>query len=42
MTYSELQEEIDALPSQHPEFIIGWLMSQVVRLINEQEEDEET
>ena len=23
----ELQEEIDALPSQHPEFIIGWLMA---------------
>ena len=42
MTYEELQREIDALPSQHPEFIIGWLMSQVVSLINEREEDEET
>jgi hypothetical protein len=42
MTYEELQKEIDALPSQDPEFIIGWLMSQVIRLINEREEDEET
>ena len=42
MTYEELQKEIDALPSQDPEFIIGWLMAQVVRLSNEREEDEAT
>ncbi len=34
MTLIELQKELDQLPSQHPEFLIGWLMSQVVDLTN--------
>ena len=44
MTFEELQAEMDALPSQRPEFLIGWLMSQVIYLINKEEDikDEET
>ena len=44
MTLEELQAEMDELPSQHPEFLIGWLMSQVVHLINNQQDkdNEET
>ena len=44
MTVEELQAEMDTLPSQHPEFLIGWLMSQVIYLINKEEDikDEET
>jgi hypothetical protein len=44
VTLEELQAEMDALPSQHPEFLIGWLMSQVIYLINKEEDikDEET
>ena len=34
MTVEELQAEMDTLPSQHSEFLIGWLMSQVVDLTN--------
>ena len=44
MTLEELQAEMDALPSQHPEFLIGWLMSQIIYLINKEEvkKDEDT
>ena len=44
MTLEELKIEMDKLPSQHPEFLIGWLMSQIVHLMSEQKdkEDEET
>jgi len=44
VTLEELQAEMDALPSQHPEFLIGWLMSQVIYLINKEEvkKDEDT
>ena len=44
MTLEELQAEMDALPSQHPQFLIGWLMSQVIYLINKEEvkKDEDT
>ena len=44
MTLEELQAEMDALPSQHPEFLIGWLMYQVIYLINKEEvkKDEDT
>ena len=35
MTFEELQIEVDKLPNQNPDFLIGWLMSQVVWLINE-------
>ena len=43
MTLEELQAEMDELPSQHPEFLIGWLMSQVIHLVNKEKvkEDEE-
>tara|TARA_Y100001951_G_scaffold44709_1_gene35339 strand:- start:477 stop:632 length:156 start_codon:yes stop_codon:yes gene_type:complete len=43
LTLEELQAEMDRLPSQHPEFLIGWLMSQVVHLVNKEKvkEDEE-
>ena len=43
MTLEELQAEMDTLPSQHPEFLIGWLMSQVVHLVIKEKvkEDEE-
>ena len=34
MTLIELKKELDQLPSQHHEFLIGWLMSQVVDLTN--------
>ena len=34
MSLIEMQKELDQLPSQHPEFLIGWLMSQVVDLTN--------
>ena len=34
MTKEELQAEMDTLPSQHSEFLIGWLMSQVEHLTN--------
>ncbi len=39
MTLEELQMEMDKLPCQDPEFMIGWLMSQVVCLINEREDN---
>tara|TARA_R100001086_G_scaffold104016_2_gene52201 strand:- start:199 stop:336 length:138 start_codon:yes stop_codon:yes gene_type:complete len=35
LTSEELQVEMDKLPNQSPDFLIGWLMSQVVWLINE-------
>ena len=35
MTSEELQVEMDKLPNQSPDFLIDWLMSQVVWLINE-------
>lgn len=40
MTLEELQSEMDKLPSQHPEFLIGWLMSQVVQLMKDKEDEE--
>jgi len=44
MTLEELQAELDELPSQDPHFLVGFLMAQVVWLMNELEEkyDEET
>jgi len=44
MTVEELQAEMDTLPSQHPEFLIGWLMSQIIYLKNKEEvkKDEDT
>jgi len=44
LTFEELQIEVDKLPNQNPEFLIGWLMSQVVHLINNQQDkdNEET
>ena len=40
MTLEELKREMDKLPSQHPEFLIGWLMSQVVQLMKDKEDEE--
>ncbi len=40
MTLEELQSEMDKLPSQNPEFLIGWLMSQVVQLMKDKEDEE--
>jgi len=40
LTLEELQPEMDKLPSQHPEFLIGWLMSQVVQLMKDKEDEE--
>ena len=34
MTLEELQKEIDNLPRQDSKFVIGWLMSQVLDLVN--------
>ena len=34
MTLEELQKEIDSLPRQDSKFVIGWLMSQVLDLVN--------
>ena len=39
MTLKELQKEMNELPCQDPEFMIGWLMSQVIYLINEREDN---
>ena len=39
MTLEELQMEMNELPCQDPEFMIGWLMSQVIYLINEREDN---
>ena len=39
MTLQELQMEMNELPCQDQEFLIGWLMSQVVCLINEREDN---
>ena len=41
MTLEELQAEMDRLPSKHPEFLIGWLMSQIVHLTNNQKDKED-
>ena len=40
MTFEELQIEVDKLPNQNPEFLIGWLMSQVVQLMKDKEDEE--
>jgi len=34
LTLEELQKEIDSLPRQDSKFVIGWLMSQVLDLVN--------
>ena len=34
MTLEELQKEIDNLPRQDSKFVIGWLMYQVLDLVN--------
>ena len=39
MTFEELQIEVDKLPNQNPEFLIGWLMSQVVQLMKDKEDE---
>jgi hypothetical protein len=43
MTLQELEEAMEQLPNQDPQFLIGWLMSQVVWLMNviEEKENEE-
>ena len=38
MTLEELQAELDKLPSQDPHYQIGFLMAQVVLLMNQVEE----
>tara|TARA_Y100001951_G_C11105031_1_gene164221 strand:- start:88 stop:222 length:135 start_codon:yes stop_codon:yes gene_type:complete len=38
MTLEELQAELDKLPSQDPDFQVGFLMAQVVLLMNQIEE----
>ena len=38
MTLEELQAELDKLPSQDPDFQVGFLMAQVVWLLNQIEE----
>ena len=38
MTLEELQEEVDSLPSQDPQFLIGWLMAQVIYLKEKENE----
>ena len=40
MTLEELKIEMDKLPNQHPEFLIGWLMSQIVHLMKDKEDEE--
>jgi hypothetical protein len=40
LTLEELKIEMDKLPSQHPEFLIGWLMSQIVHLMKDKEDEE--
>ena len=44
MTLEELQAQLDELPSQDPQFLIGFLMTQIIWLINQIEEknNEET
>ena len=37
-TLEELQEELDSLPSQDPQFLIGWLMAQVIYLKEKENE----
>mgnify|MGYP003626407842 FL=1 len=41
MTLEELQEELDSLPSQDPQFLIGWLMAQVIYLKEKENEKAE-
>ena len=38
MTLEELQKEMDKLPSEDPNFLVGWLMAQVIHLSKELEE----
>lgn len=38
VTLEELQEELDSLPSQDPQFLIGWLMAQVIYLKEKENE----
>lgn len=41
MTLEELQEELDSLPNQDPQFLIGWLMAQVIYLKEKENEKAE-
>ncbi len=41
MILEELQKELDNLPSQDPQFIIGWLMAQVIYLKEKENEKAE-
>lgn len=38
MTLEDLQKQLDGLPSQDPNFQVGFLMAQVVLLMNQVEE----
>ena len=41
MILEKLQKELDNLPSQDPQFIIGWLMAQVIYLKEKENEKAE-
>ena len=41
MILEELQKELENLPSQDPQFIIGWLMAQVIYLKEKENEKAE-
>jgi len=46
LTFKELKKEVDKLPNQDPEFLVEWLMAQIVWLTNiiegENVDEEET